>query len=136
MLYNDVGSTILQTPFQKCHSLLLEGVKGMAKQSIAGLFDLTGKVAIVTGGAMGIGQAIALRLAEAGASVMITDINQDAAKETVEQIGSTGGKAEWIYADASIASDAPKVIQAAVKALGGLDILINNAGIYPFSSAL
>jgi len=108
----------------------------VAKQSIAGLFDLTGKVAIVTGGAMGIGQAIALRLAEAGASVMITDINQDAAKETVEQIGSTGGKAGWIYADTSNVAGVSKVIQTTVEALGGLDILINNAGIYPFSSAL
>ena len=108
----------------------------MATPSIANLFDLTGKVAIVTGGAMGIGQAIALRLAEAGASVMITDINQDAAKETVEQISNTGGKAEWMYVDASNVGDAPKVIRTTVEALGGLDILINNAGIYPFSSAL
>jgi len=108
----------------------------MATQSIAQLFDLAGKVAIVTGGAMGIGQAIAFRLTEAGASVMITDINQDAANQTIEHIRSTGGKAEYIYADASNAAAAPQVVQATVVTLGGVDVLINNAGIYPFSPAL
>src|SRR5437667_12844275 len=108
----------------------------MATQSIAQLFDLTGKVAIVTGGAMGIGQAIAFRLTEAGASVMITDINQDAANQTIEHIRSTGGKAEYIDADASNAAAAPQVVQATVVTLGGVDVLINNAGIYPFSPAL
>jgi 2-dehydro-3-deoxy-D-gluconate 5-dehydrogenase len=72
--------------------------------SIAQLFDLTGKAAIVTGGAMGIGQGIALRLAEAGAGVMVTDINLEAATNTVNQIRSKGGKAEAIKADASSAS--------------------------------
>jgi 2-deoxy-D-gluconate 3-dehydrogenase len=71
--------------------LLMEAFK-MEKRSLAQLFDLTGKAAIVTGGAMGIGQATALRLAEAGAAVMIADINLEAAEQTVEQIVSTGGR--------------------------------------------
>ena len=65
-------------------------------QNIAQLFNLTGKAAIVTGAAMGIGQGIALRLAEAGAAVMLTDLNLEAAQTTVNQINSTGGKAQAI----------------------------------------
>src|SRR2546426_4826197 len=104
--------------------------------SIAQLFDLTGKAAIVTGGAMGIGQGIALRLAEAGAGVMITDINLEAANNTVNQIRSKGGKAEAINADASSVADARRAVQETLQAFGRLDILVNNAGIYPFAPAL
>lgn len=80
---------------------------------------------------MGIGQAIAFRLAEAGAGVMVTDIDLDAANETAEQIKASGGKAQAIRADARSAADARKVFQATVKAYGSLDILVNNAGVYP-----
>jgi 2-deoxy-D-gluconate 3-dehydrogenase len=104
--------------------------------SIAHLFDLTGKAAIVTGGAMGIGQGIALRLAEAGAGVLITDINLEAAFNTVNQIRSKGGKAEAIKADASSVADAKRTVQETVRAFGRLDIIVNNAGIYPFAPAL
>jgi 2-dehydro-3-deoxy-D-gluconate 5-dehydrogenase len=108
----------------------------METQSIMELYDLKGKAAIVTGGAMGIGEAIALRLAEAGASVMIADINLEVANKTVDKIKSRDGKAAAIYADASSVDDARKVVQATVEAFGRLDILVNNAGIYPFSPAL
>ncbi len=104
--------------------------------SITQLFDLTGKVAIVTGGAMGIGQGIAYRLAEAGAAVMITDVNLEAAEATVKQIRSKGGKAEAMKADASSVADAKRAVQETVRAFGRLDILVNNAGIYPFAPAL
>ncbi len=104
--------------------------------SITQLFDLTGKVAIVTGAAMGIGQGIAFRLAEAGAAVMIADINLPAAEETVSQIRSQGGKAEAIKADAASVADAKHTVQETVRAFGRLDILVNNAGIFPFASAL
>ena len=70
----------------------------MSLPSIEQLLDLSGKRAIVTGGAQGIGQAIAFRLAEAGASVMIADIDLEAANETVERIRSEGGTAEAISA--------------------------------------
>ena len=103
----------------------------MEVQSIAQLFDLSGKGAVVTGGAMGIGQAIAFRLAEAGASVMIADIDLEAANQTAEQIKARGGKAQAIRADVRSAADAKKVAQATVEAFGRLDILVNNAGVYP-----
>jgi 2-dehydro-3-deoxy-D-gluconate 5-dehydrogenase len=105
-------------------------------QNIAQLFNLTGKAAIVTGAAMGIGQGIALRLAEAGAAVMLTDLNLEAAQTTVKQINSTGGKAQAIRADASSRADARLVVQETVRAFGRLDILVNNAGIYPLAPAL
>ena len=108
----------------------------MTNQTIAQLFDLTGKGSIVTGGGMGIGQGIALRLAEAGASVMITDIDMEAANQTVEQIKTRGQSAQATYADARIAADTRKATQATVDAFGCLDILVNNAGIFPFARAL
>jgi len=104
--------------------------------TISELFDLSGKGTIVTGGGTGIGQAISMRLAEAGASVMITDINLEAGNQTVEMIKANGGKAQAIQADASSASDAKKTAQATIDAFGRIDILVNNAGIYPVSPVM
>lgn len=108
----------------------------MEASSIAQLFDLGGKGALVTGGALGIGQAIAARLAEAGAAVAIADINESAGAETVAQIVRAGGTASFVRADAGSASDAQVAVAQAVQTLGGVHILVNNAGIFPFSSAL
>lgn len=108
----------------------------MTTQPIAELFDLSGKGAIVTGGAMGIGKAIALRLAEAGASVMIADIDLEAATQTVEEIQARGGKAQAAKADAGSSGDAKKVTEETVQAFGRLDILVNNAGVYPAASVM
>jgi 2-deoxy-D-gluconate 3-dehydrogenase len=108
----------------------------MSLPSIEQLLDLSGKGAIVTGGGRGIGRAIALRLAEAGALVMIADIDLDGANETADAIRSKGGTAEAISADASSAWDAHKVVQATVDRLGGLDVLVNNAGIFPLVPVL
>jgi 2-deoxy-D-gluconate 3-dehydrogenase len=108
----------------------------MSLPAIEQLFDLSGKCAIVTGGAQGIGRAVAFRLAEAGARVMVADINEDAANETVERIQAANGTAEAVPADASSASDAQKVVQATVDAFGGVDILVNNAGIFPLVPVL
>jgi len=105
----------------------------MSTKTVGELFDLSGKVAVVTGGAMGIGQAIAFRLAEAGASITIADINLEAANQTVSEIRARGGKALSCRADARSASDAKKVAQETAKVFGSLDILVNNAGIYPMS---
>jgi len=106
------------------------------KQTIAELFDLSGKGAIVTGGAMGIGKTVSLRLAEAGASVLISDIDLETAEKTVEEIEAVGGRAQAVLADASSSSDALKVAAAAKAAFGRLDILVNNAGVFTPSLGL
>jgi hypothetical protein len=81
---------------------IYDGGRDMADLTFSQLFALTGKVAIVTGAAMGIGKAIAFRLAEAGAWITIADINIEAAKLTAEQINDRGGKAQAIRADAAV----------------------------------
>ncbi len=101
--------------------------------TIEELFDLTGKAALITGGATGIGQAISRRLAEAGASVMIADINIDAANQTADEINKNECNARSCEADASHAPHAIQSVQDTVKAFGHIDILVNNAGIYPAS---
>ena len=108
----------------------------MESEKIARLFDLTNKGAIVTGGAMGIGEAIVERLAQAGASVMIADVNTDAASQTASRINASGGNVHFIKADVGSVADAERVVQSTVEAFGRLDVLVNSAGIYPFSKAL
>ena len=108
----------------------------MSKQRIEQLFDLSGKSVVVTGGAVGIGKGIASWLAEAGARVMLTDIDMEAADRTVEEIRAEGGTAEAIRADAGSPADARKVVAAVQDAFGGLDVLVNNADIYPMSPFL
>ncbi len=108
----------------------------MATRTISQMYDLKGKGAIVTGAGMGIGQAIALRLAEVGAAVLVVDINLPAAGETVRQILAKDGIAIAVQADAASPADAERVAQEALERFGRVDILVNNAGIFPFSPAL
>ena len=103
----------------------------MTSGSVSDLFDLNGKVAVVTGGGSGIGRAVALRLAQAGANVTIADIDEAGALETCKTVQSAGGKAQAILADVRSRADAAKTCEAAAEKLGRLDILVNNAGIYP-----
>jgi len=91
------------------------------------IFDLTGKVAIVTGANTGIGQAIALSLAAAGAD--IAAVGRTPAEETVEKVRALGRKAEIVSADLSSIEPVQRVVDETIEKLGGLDILINNAGI-------
>jgi 2-deoxy-D-gluconate 3-dehydrogenase len=107
----------------------------MLDPTIQQQFRLDGKVAIVTGGAMGIGKGITRTLAEAGANVIVADVNMEAASETVKEIRAIGGKAAAVQADVTVIADASKLVEATVKEFGGLDILVNNAGymqIFPF----
>ncbi len=90
---------------------------------------LSGRTALVTGGARGIGASIALALADAGASVMIGDILQDLGRETAAQVGKSGNKTAFVKLDVTQESDWETAAAATVSALGGFDILVNNAGI-------
>ncbi|PKP90538.1 MAG: 2-deoxy-D-gluconate 3-dehydrogenase [Alphaproteobacteria bacterium HGW-Alphaproteobacteria-16] len=90
-------------------------------------FDLTGKVAVVTGANTGIGQGIALALAAAGAD--IAAVGRSAATETVEKARALGSRAEIISADLSTIEPVQRVVDETIEKLGGLDILVNNAGI-------
>ena len=91
--------------------------------------DLKNKVAIVTGSARGIGRAIALKFAEAGANLIITDISEEFGKKVVEEIQNLGRDAIWIKADISKSEDANNLIQKSLEKFGKIDILVNNAGI-------
>jgi 3-oxoacyl-[acyl-carrier protein] reductase len=91
--------------------------------------DFVDKVAVVTGGSRGIGRAIALRLAEGGASVVVNyHSNQAAADEVVQQIEAQGGKALAVQADVSQTAEAQNLIDTAKKQFGRIDVLVNNAG--------
>lgn len=92
--------------------------------------SLDGRVAIVTGASRGIGRAIALELAQRGASVIVNyNSSAEAAQEVVAQIQSQGGKAQAFQTDVSDFKQAQDLVKAAIAAYGGLDILVNNAGI-------
>lgn len=92
------------------------------------LFDLTGKTAIITGGAAGIGKATAIMLAKHGANISIGDFNLDAAKETAKEIEGLGVKAIAIECNVLKDEDLVNLVETTVKELGGVQILINNAG--------
>ena len=96
---------------------------------------LTGKVAVVTGSSKGIGAAIAKALAAEGASVVVNYASSKAGAETVvAAIAKAGGKAVAVGGDVSKAAEAQGIIDAAIKNYGRLDILVNNSGVYEFSS--
>lgn len=93
------------------------------------LISLTGKCALVTGAARGIGAAIAMRLADAGAAIVLTDIRSDGIAEVARAIEEAGGNALPIVADLSCADDRDRLVAEAQARHGGIDLLINNAGL-------
>lgn len=103
----------------------------MDYQPISKLLDLSGRVAIVTGGAVGIGLGITIRLAEAGASVVIADYSQEEADKAAANLSVKGFKVKAIHADVSSEADVKNLVEETVKTFGSVDILVNNAGIYP-----
>ena len=101
------------------------------------LLDLSGRVALVTGASQNIGAAIARRLAEAGAAVVVHYRNRrESAAEVVGSIVAAGDKAEAIEADLTDASSVGRLMSGTLDAFGALDIVVNNAGTFPVRSLL
>ena len=91
---------------------------------------LEGKVAIVTGAGQGIGAATARRMAEEGASVVVSDVADESAQAVVAEIEAAGGKAVFVHCDVSELEDVKSLMVATIDAFGKLDILHNNAGVH------
>jgi 2-deoxy-D-gluconate 3-dehydrogenase len=103
----------------------------MEQKTISELMNLSGKTAIVTGGAMGIGLGIVSRLSEAGANVLMADLDEKKGKKSAEKLTAGGRRVKFLKTDVSEEADVKKMIETAVKEFGGLGIMVNNAGIYP-----
>lgn len=93
--------------------------------------DLNGKTALITGGAMGIGLAIAKRLAEAGANIVLVDINEEAGKAAVHEMRESDSKVKFVHCNVGYEDQVRYAVNEAVHSYGYIDILVNNAGIYP-----
>jgi NAD(P)-dependent dehydrogenase (short-subunit alcohol dehydrogenase family) len=91
--------------------------------------SLSGKRALITGGASGIGRATALLFARKGAAVSVVDIDEAGGQATIQMIMDEGGQAIFVRCDVSQGADCQRAVQRTVDELGGLDILFNNAGI-------
>jgi NAD(P)-dependent dehydrogenase (short-subunit alcohol dehydrogenase family) len=95
--------------------------------------NMKGKVAIVTGGGLGIGRATCLAYANKGVNVVVTDINEEAAQETVELVKKAGSNAVFVQCDVTNDEQIKASVDAAEKEFGRLDYACNNAGIHPES---
>jgi NAD(P)-dependent dehydrogenase (short-subunit alcohol dehydrogenase family) len=93
------------------------------------VYDVAGKVAVVTGGGSGIGAACALTLARSGAKVAVADVQIDAARAVVSAIGDAGGEAHALEADVADPTSVVNMVQATIERFGGLHVGVNNAGI-------
>ena len=100
----------------------------MNTQSHSGIGRLSGKTAVITGGAAGMGRATALAFAREGARVSIFDIQVDAGNETVNMIREAGGEAKFLEADVTKADQIDRAFDAAVEAFGPYNVLFNHAG--------
>jgi len=100
-------------------------------KTLSELLDLQNKSAVVTGGAKGIGYGIAYRLAEAGASVLIADLDEAEAQKVAQDFTSKDWSAQAMKVDVSSEEQVRAMIQRCKEDFGTVDILVNNAGIYP-----
>lgn len=96
--------------------------------------DLSNKVAVVTGAGQGIGRSIALALAQAGAKVVVSDLNLSSAQAVAAEIQGIAGQSSALACDVSQAADLDNLFTHSLKTFGSLDILVNNAGIFPFQA--
>ena len=103
----------------------------MVQQDIINLFDLTGKVAIITGGAKGIGNGITMRLAQAGAKCIICGRNAKRTESVAKGFRNMGFDVTGLGCDVSKPEDVEALVKQAVEIYGTVDILVNNAGNYP-----
>lgn len=95
------------------------------------LLSLKGKTAIVTGGAMGIGLGIVTRLAQAGANVLIADMDNDAGQKSAQDLTTQGHTVQATKTDVSDEESVGEMVKTAVSQFGSVDSIVNNAGIYP-----
>lgn len=107
----------------------------MKQKPLTALFDLSGKVAIVTGGSMGIGEAIATRLHEAGASVVIADMNDAKGNHLVQKLNTQRHNSTlYCHTDVTHEQDVLNLIHETLVTFEHIDILVNNAGIFPMTT--
>jgi NAD(P)-dependent dehydrogenase (short-subunit alcohol dehydrogenase family) len=97
--------------------------------SVKDLFDLSGETAIVTGAGRGLGESMAHGLAEAGANIVIADIDLESATKTAEDLQKVGSKAIAIKTDITKVDDVNQMAETTIREFGKIDILVNNAGI-------
>ena len=104
----------------------------VSTRSLTDLLSLAGRRAVVTGAAQGLGKAIAARLAEAGADLLLIDLNEDAARAAAAELADQYGvRVASTHADVTDAASVAAAADLAVAELGGIDVWVNNAGIFP-----
>jgi NAD(P)-dependent dehydrogenase (short-subunit alcohol dehydrogenase family) len=106
-------------------------VRATEREGDPGMGRLDGKVALITGAASGMGRTAAEVFAGEGASVVLADVTDNAGQAAAEEISSTGAGAMYVHADVSMETDVRGMVESAVQRFGSLDVLYNNAGIFP-----
>src|SRR6516165_719506 len=107
----------------------LWGTSSRRRRCLMSVYDLTGRKALVTGGARGLGEGMCQALARAGAAVVVGDIREDLGKACADSLRAAGVSAGFVPLDVTSEASWEQAVPEAISQLGGLDILINNAGI-------
>ncbi|MFA6105743.1 MAG: SDR family NAD(P)-dependent oxidoreductase [Patescibacteria group bacterium] len=108
----------------------------MTKKTFIELFNFANKVVIITGGSMGIGYGIAKRFAEAGSTIILADVNKDGKKKAELLTKTYGSKVFFVKTDISSEKEVIKLFKTVEKTFKKIDVLVNNAGIYPIKPVL